>query len=65
MLYLEHRHSRGRFSDSSVALLHAFADQAAIALENARLMQENLRRQKELESANAALAKAKQEEAEA
>jgi len=61
VLYLEHRHSRGRFSDSSVALLHAFADQAAIALENARLIQENLRRQKELESANAALASAKQD----
>ena len=38
VLYLEHRRSRGRFSEASVALLHAFADQAAIALENARLI---------------------------
>jgi DNA-binding NtrC family response regulator len=61
VLYLEHRHSRGRFSEASVALLHAFADQAAIALENARLMQENLGRQKELEAANRALEQAKQD----
>ena len=61
VLYLENRHQRGRFSESSVALLHAFADQAAIALENARLMQENLRRQKALEAANEELAKAKQD----
>lgn len=59
VLYLEHRRSRGRFSEACVALLHAFADQAAIALENARLNAENLRRQHELESANQALANAK------
>jgi serine/threonine-protein kinase PknK len=59
VLYLEHRQSRGRFSEASVTLLHAFADQAAIALENARLMAENARRQDELQQANLALEKAK------
>jgi transcriptional regulator with GAF, ATPase, and Fis domain/tRNA A-37 threonylcarbamoyl transferase component Bud32 len=61
VLYLEHRQSRGRFSEASVTLLHAFADQAAIALENARLMAENARRQEELQQANLALEKAKQD----
>jgi len=60
VLYLEHRRSRGRFSDASVELLASFADQAAIALENARLMSENKRRQLELEALNAELLKAKQ-----
>ncbi len=59
VLYLEHRRSRGRFSEASVALLHAFADQAAIALENARLNSENARRQQQLEAANRELEKAK------
>jgi transcriptional regulator with GAF, ATPase, and Fis domain/tRNA A-37 threonylcarbamoyl transferase component Bud32 len=61
VLYLEHRRSRGRFSEASVALLNAFADQAAIALENARLNAENARRQEELETANRALESAKQD----
>ncbi len=59
VLYLEHRHSRGRFSEPSVQLLQTFADQAAIALENARLMSENKRRQTELEALNGELARAK------
>ena len=59
VLYLEHRQSRGRFSEASVTLLCTFADQAAIALENARLMAENQRRQEELEQSNRALEKAK------
>jgi serine/threonine-protein kinase PknK len=61
VLYLEHRRSRGRFTESSVALLQAFADQAAIALENARLIAENVHRQEELAAANHALEKAKQD----
>ncbi|MGD8858412.1 MAG: sigma 54-interacting transcriptional regulator [Myxococcales bacterium] len=61
VLYLEHRRSRGRFTEASMDLLAAFADQAAIALQNARLMAENVRRREELEVANAALEKAKQD----
>ena len=41
VLYLEHRMRAGRFQDSDVDLLLAFADQAAIALENAELWAEN------------------------
>jgi transcriptional regulator with GAF, ATPase, and Fis domain len=61
VLYLEHRRSRGRFTEPSVALLSAFADQAAIALENARLIAENLRRREELEAQSRALEAAKQD----
>ena len=39
VLYLEHRMRAGRFQDSDVDLLLAFADQAAIALENARALE--------------------------
>ncbi|MEM9187849.1 MAG: sigma 54-interacting transcriptional regulator [Myxococcota bacterium] len=59
VLYLEHRMRRGRFDEGDVDLLFAFADQAAIALENARLISENERRRAELEAANAELAEAK------
>jgi len=61
VLYLEHRMRRGRFDEGDVDLLFAFADQAAIALENARLIAENDRRRAELEQANASLAEAKAE----
>jgi serine/threonine-protein kinase PknK len=59
VLYLEHRRSRGRFSDASVELLSAFADQAAIAIENARLLAEIRKQKLELESANEELEQAK------
>ena len=59
VLYLEHRRSRGCFTEARVELLHAFADQAAIALNNTRLAEENTRRQSELEAANQELAIAK------
>jgi transcriptional regulator with GAF, ATPase, and Fis domain len=59
VLYLEHRRSKGRFSEAAVELLSVFADQAAIALENARLLADNRRRQGELEALNAELLKAK------
>jgi serine/threonine-protein kinase PknK len=59
VLYLEHRRSRGRFSDDAVDLLSAFADQAAIAIENARLLAEVRSQKLELEQANQALAQAK------
>jgi serine/threonine-protein kinase PknK len=61
VLYLEHRHSRGRFSEAAVELLNVFADQAAIALQNARLLRENRHRQEELEAANQALERAKRD----
>lgn len=59
VLYLEHRRSRGRFSDASVDLLSAFADQAAIAIENARLLEEIRRQKLELEKSNTELEQAK------
>ncbi len=61
VLYLEHRLRRGRFDEADLDLLFAFADQAAIALENARLIDENERRRRELEEANRALATANAE----
>ncbi|MGF1468769.1 MAG: sigma 54-interacting transcriptional regulator [Sandaracinaceae bacterium] len=52
VLYLEHRMRRGRFGEEGLDLLLAFADQAAIALENARLMARLSARREELEGAN-------------
>jgi serine/threonine-protein kinase PknK len=51
VLYLDNRFEEGVFQAVDLGLLEAFAAQAAIALENARLHQENLHRQKELERA--------------
>ena len=59
VLYLEHRVRRGRFSDDHMDLLLAFADQAAIALENARLVRELEQRKAALEDANEELEAAK------
>ncbi len=59
VLYLEHRRHRSRFSDASVDLLFAFADQAAIALTNARLLRENEHKRRELERVNAELEEAR------
>jgi transcriptional regulator with GAF, ATPase, and Fis domain/predicted Ser/Thr protein kinase len=61
VLYLEHRMRRGRFDEADVDLLFAFADQAAIALENAKLIAENERRRLELERTNVELERAKDE----
>ncbi len=61
VLYLEHRLRAGRFQEDDIDLLVAFADQAAIALENARLWTENERRRQELELRAAELAQAKVE----
>ncbi|AKF08367.1 sigma-54-dependent Fis family transcriptional regulator [Sandaracinus amylolyticus] len=61
VLYVEHRVRRGRFRSGDVELLLAFADQAAIALSNARLLGENEKKRRELEAANEALEKAKDE----
>jgi transcriptional regulator with GAF, ATPase, and Fis domain len=57
-LYLETRlREAGRFKDELPTLM-AFADQAAIAIENARLLQENRLREEELARANADLVSA-------
>jgi transcriptional regulator with GAF, ATPase, and Fis domain len=61
VLYLEHRMRRGRFGEADLDLLLAFADQAAIALENARLLGHLERRRTELEEANRRLADANAE----
>ncbi len=61
VLYLEHRMRRGRFGEGDLDVLLAFADQAAIALENARLLASLERRREELEDANEQLARAKEE----
>lgn len=61
VLYLEHRMRRGRFRDGDLDLLVAFADQAAIALQNAKWVAELERRREELETKNRELAEAKAE----
>jgi transcriptional regulator with GAF, ATPase, and Fis domain len=50
-LYLDNRFEQGAFTEDDLPLLQAFADHAAIALENARLLEENIRRREELEKA--------------
>jgi transcriptional regulator with GAF, ATPase, and Fis domain len=59
-LYLETRVKPGRHFERELPTLSAFADQAAIALENARLVRENQDRADELADANAELAEAQQ-----
>ncbi|MEM9191375.1 MAG: sigma 54-interacting transcriptional regulator [Myxococcota bacterium] len=48
-LYLDNRFTRGKFGDHDIADLLAFADQAALALENARLFRELGDRTRQLE----------------
>lgn len=52
-LYLDNRFQRGRFSDADVELLLAFADQVALAMRNARLLDELQARNAELEQERA------------
>jgi DNA-binding NtrC family response regulator len=60
VLYLEHRRRKGRFREADIDLLFAFADQAAIALENARLIAENDKKRLALEQANRELQEARE-----
>jgi transcriptional regulator with GAF, ATPase, and Fis domain len=47
-LYLDHRFKTGAFKDSELALIESFCAQAAIAIENARLYEENRAAEEEL-----------------
>ncbi len=47
-VYIDNRFETGLFTEEDLPLLQGFADQAAIAIENARLFEENQRRQDEL-----------------
>ena len=51
-LYIDHRFEEGKFDSVDLAAIEAFADQAAIAIENARLHEENERSRKSLEALN-------------
>lgn len=58
VLYLEHRGRSGRFSEADLRILHAYANQAAIAIETTHLLAEVDEQKAELGRANAALAEA-------
>ncbi len=47
-VYIDNRFETGVFREGELPLLQGFADQAAIAIENARLFEENRARQEEL-----------------
>jgi transcriptional regulator with GAF, ATPase, and Fis domain len=47
-VYIDNRFETDLFQEDDLPLLQGFADQAAIAIENARLFEENLHRQEEL-----------------
>ncbi len=51
-VYVDNRFEKGVFTPPQRELLEAVAGQAAVALENARLFQENVKRATELERAN-------------
>ena len=56
-VYVDDRVKPGAFGDGALELVQDVADQAAIAIENARLLSENRRRQREIESLNRQLQK--------
>lgn len=49
VVYADNRFERGAFTSDDVKLLEILSDQAAVAIENARLFEENLLKRKELE----------------
>ncbi|MCP4446883.1 MAG: GAF domain-containing protein [Myxococcales bacterium] len=51
-LYLDHRFRRSAFDDDAVEVVRELADIAAVAIENARLSRENLRKQGEIRELN-------------
>jgi transcriptional regulator with GAF, ATPase, and Fis domain len=51
-IYVDHRLRKGVFDSTHVALVQDLADQAAIAIENARLLAENQRTKDEIEALN-------------
>jgi transcriptional regulator with GAF, ATPase, and Fis domain len=58
VLYLEHRSAGGHFSGADLALLRAYADQAAIAVETSDLLERIEAQKRDLERANGALREA-------
>ena len=52
VLYLDHRFQKGNFGEDDIKVLEMFADQAAIAIENVRLHEENRRANAELARMN-------------
>jgi serine/threonine-protein kinase PknK len=52
-LYLDNRFERGTFDDADIALAEAFADQAALAIVNARLHREDARKRAALRRSRA------------
>lgn len=54
-LYVDNRFAHGQFDASAQDLLEAFADQASLALERVRLIEDNQRANQELEQANVQL----------
>ncbi len=59
-LYLETRLRPAHRFQAELPMLNAFADQAAIAIESARLLEQNQKRAEELEAANQELSKTKE-----
>jgi transcriptional regulator with GAF, ATPase, and Fis domain len=55
-LYLDNRLQKGLFSQRDLSILESFGDQAAIAIENARLLRDNRVKAEEIEGLNRQLA---------
>ena len=52
VLYVDNRAHAGIFQESDLSLITAFADQAAVAIDNARLFEDLQRSNRELEKTN-------------